>query len=105
MRGRGCHPKPRGAKGKPVHMGSGHGLKAIIPPAIFWLCCSQMECPGSDLSPQMKLRGMSIKVKSPEMRQPEREQSALRTQQEGMKAHTELASILMTTVVECQNSF
>lgn len=71
MKGTGFHPKSQGAKGKAVHMGSSRGLKAIIPPAVFWLCCSQMECLGNDLDPQMKPRGTSIRVKSIEIRQPE----------------------------------
>lgn len=101
MRGKCFHPKPRGAKGKAVHVGSGHGLKAIIPPAVFWFCYSQTECPGNDLSSQTKLGGLSIKVKSTEMRQPETNLPQ-EPYKERMKVHAELVYILMTTAVENQ---
>lgn len=63
-RQRGLRPKPRGARRKAVQVGSDQGLKALLPPpAILWLCWSEMECPGNDLCPQMKLRDASKSLK------------------------------------------
>ena len=59
-----------------------------------------MECPGNDLGPQIKLRGISLRGWD----ETTRGQSVSRTRQEGTEFHTELSHIIMTTVVEYWNS-